>query len=138
MMKGTLGAVGLLAAVVVSGCMSLGEYHVDAYNATDGFVDHAKVAFDNGKQFEWGAMNPKIEKGMWPMPGPLGRRATVSWVDAQEVQHSQVVDVPQNGSWDSIKFVIKQDGVVSIETRRRNTSPAKKQDVDAKQGSNLR
>ena len=122
--KVTLAVFGRLAAVVVSGCMSFGKYHVDAYNATEGFVDRAKVAFDNGKQFEWGAMNPRISAGMWPMPGSLGRRATVTWVDAQEVQHGQVVDVPQKGKWDSIEFVINADGTVSVKTKQRYESSA--------------
>lgn len=137
-MNVALGVIGALAVTVGSGCMSFGEYHVDAYNATDGFVDHAKVMFDNGKQFEWGAMNSKKTAGMWPMSGPLGRQATVSWEDAQERQHLQVVDVPRNGRWDSIKFVIKKDGTVSVETRRRNTSSTKPHDGDAKQGANSR
>lgn len=123
-MKMMLRVVGALTVIVVSGCMSFGKYHVDAYNATGGVVDHAKVVFDSGKQFEWGAMNPKITKGMWPMPGSLGHSATVTWVDAQEVQHAQIVDVPQNGKWDSIEFVINADGTVSVKTRQRYESSA--------------
>lgn len=118
-MRVTLRVLWILAAILAGGCTALSNYHVDAHNETGGFVHHAKVVFDNGKQFEWGAMNPKIEKGMWPMSGSLGRQATVSWEDEQGIQHSRIVDVPPSGNWDSVKFVIKKDGVVSVETRLR-------------------
>jgi hypothetical protein len=118
-MRVTLRVLWILAAILAGGCMAFSNYHVDAYNETGGFVNHAKVVFDNGKQFEWGTMNPNITAGMWPMSGSLGRKATVSWEDEQGIKHSQVVDVPSKEKWDSIKFVIKKDGVVSVEARRR-------------------
>jgi len=128
-MKALLCVVGALVLAALGGCSSMAEYHVDALNATGGVVNHAKVAFDGGRQFEWGVMNPNIEKGMWPMPGPLGRRATVTWEDAQKKRCSQVVDVPENGSWDAIKFILNKNGIVTIETMRRYDSSEQRREV---------
>lgn len=106
-----------LAVLVVGGCMSFSAYHLDAFNETDSVVRKARVTFDNGKAFEWGSMDPNIEKGMWPMEGSLGRRATVEWEDADRRPHVQKVELP-GGMWNSIKFVINKDGSVAVVTQQ--------------------
>jgi len=128
-MKVLLYVAGALVIAALSGCRSIADYHVDAFNATGGFVNHAKVFFDGGQQFEWGVMDSGITAGMWPMPGPLGRRATVTWEDSKNTRWSQVVDVPENGSWDSIKFILNKDGVVTVETMRRYDSSDQRREV---------
>jgi hypothetical protein len=109
----------LLCVVIGPACSSLTSYHVDAHNGTGNTIDHARVVLSSGKEFSWGAMNPGVDAGMWPMPGPLGRRATVRWRDEEGVEHSQDVDLPATGMWNAVKFVLKPDGTVAVETRWR-------------------
>jgi hypothetical protein len=114
-MNGLIMGVVLMLSV---GCVSYSAYHVDAHNMTDAVIRKAKVTFDNGKNFEWGAVGPNIQAGMWPMTGRLGRRATVEWEDVDRRQHTQQVEIPR-GSWNAIKFVIGQDGGVKVETTQQ-------------------
>lgn len=107
-----------LAALVASGCLSLSGYHVDGMNRTDGVIRQTKVTFESGNKFEWGVMDPGVQKGMWPMTGSLGRHATVEWEDAERRPHVQKVEIPR-GVWNAIKFVINQDGSVSVETHHQ-------------------
>lgn len=107
-----------LAALAVSGCLSLSGYHVDALNKTGDVIRKARVTFDSGNKFEWGSMDVNIQAGMWPMTGSLGRHATVEWEDSERRPHMQKVDIPR-GLWNTIKFVLNQDGSVSVETRQQ-------------------
>jgi hypothetical protein len=107
-----------MVLILSVGCVGFSAYHVDAYNKTDALIRKAKVTFDNGRDFEWGAMDPNIQKGMWPMTGRLGRRATVEWEDVDHRRHTQQVEIP-HGSWNAIKFVIGQDGRVKVETTQQ-------------------
>jgi hypothetical protein len=109
--------VTIAVVALFSGCARLTSYHLDAFNATGGAVDHAKIVFDNGKRFEWGVMNSNIEKGMWPMPGPLGHSATVEWEDTGKTQHVQQVQLPRGKIWNAIRFVLQKDGSVLAETQ---------------------
>lgn len=110
-------SVIVLAVTLLSSCAQLTSYHVDAVNRTSEGVDHAVVVFDDERRFEWGAMDPGVDKGMWPMPGPLGRRANIEWEDAKGRKHLQPVAIPRAGTWDTVRFVLTSNGTVVVETR---------------------
>ena len=108
-----------VSAMCLTSCAHITSYHVDAFNATGGIVDRAKVSFETGKEFEWGAMNPNVGAGMWPMLGPLGRQANIQWEDDGGRKYLQSVSIPHGGAWNTVKFVLHKDGTVSVETRQR-------------------
>ena len=118
MMK-TVYALAVVVMALLCGCARLASYHLDAVNLTDGMVSRAKVVFDNGKSFEWGVLSSGAKKGMWPMPGPLGRSARVEWQDVAKTQHVQQVEIPRGRAWNAIRFILHKDGTVSVETQRK-------------------
>ena len=109
----TLSSMAIILAVAIS-CVGR-QYQLDAHNLTSFEISEARVVFDNGKGFEWGVMDPDVEKGMYPMIGPLTEQAVVEWTDHEGGEHSCRVQVPLGRSVNSLKFIIRQDGTVKVE-----------------------
>lgn len=117
-MKKLLTVTAVFAGLILVGCMKP-SYHLRARNLTGALVEQAKVTFGDGRSFEWGVLDSRIEKGAWPVLGPLGGSAIVEWNGPQRERHAQSVILPRAGDWNAIRFLLKPDGVVEVETERR-------------------
>ena len=118
----TISFVVMLATI--TGCAHL-RYRVYVYNGTPAKITEAKVILSNGESLKFGTMNPSVDKGMWPVIGPLGKESLVEWTDADEKKKSAKITVSCAFRDDSVIFLINSNDTVSVQTGRKLYGPRK-------------
>jgi hypothetical protein len=102
---------------IMMGCTHV-RYRVYAYNGTPSKITDTKVTLSNGEALIFGTMDPAVNKGMWPVVGPLGKESTVEWVDTAKKRKSAKAVVLCRHRDDSVIFLINPNGTVTVETGR--------------------
>jgi hypothetical protein len=59
-----------------------------------------------------------VDKGIWPVTGPVEAEATVEWVDANETKKSAKACVRVGWRDDSVIFVITSNETVTVQIGR--------------------
>lgn len=108
----------LILTATMTGCANT-RYRVYIYNGTPTKITETKVMLSNGETLTFGTLDPKIDAGMWPVIGPLGRESLVEWTDAEEKMKSAKADVTCGYNDDSVIFLINSNDTVTVETGRK-------------------
>ena len=108
----------LVLAVTVTGCAHT-RYQVYVYNGTPSKITKAKVTLANGESLTFGTLYPSIDKGIWPVIGPLGKESLVEWMDAAERKKSAKTALSCAYNVDSVIFLINSNDTVTVETGRK-------------------
>lgn len=110
-----------LVCLFFSGCMH-GPYEITLYNGTSEKITGCKIAFTDEKistsELILGVMDPRVDKCIWPVPGPFGKRVAVQWLDRNGMTKSatNTLDI---GMWDDcIIFRIAPDETVTVRSGR--------------------
>lgn len=106
----------LLSVVMLTGCANH-NYRVYVYNGTPTKVTETKVTLANGECLTYGTLYPSIDKGVWPVPGPLGEESLVEW---KTFEDRKAVKTPISCGFhdNSVIFIINTNDTVSVETGR--------------------
>ena len=119
-----LTIVFLAILATMTGCV-FSRYRVYVYNGTASKITEAKVTLSNGELLTFGTLDPTVNKGMWPVLGPLGRESLVEWTDASEKKKSAKTVFSCGFRDDSVIYLIMSNDIVTVETGRKLYGHAK-------------
>jgi hypothetical protein len=108
----------LVLAATVTGCAHT-RYQFYVYNDTPSKITEAKVTLANGESLTFGTLYPSIDKGIWPVIGPLGKESLVEWIDAKEAKKSVKAVISCGRNDDSVIVLINSNDTVTVETGRK-------------------
>lgn len=117
-MSKTLTSILIAITGIMTGCVHT-QYRIYVYNGTPSKIKEAKVTLANGELLSFGTLYPGIDKGVWPVIGPLGKESLVEWTDAEERKKSAKTVVSCGHGDDSVIFLINSNKTVTVETGRR-------------------
>ena len=115
----------LVGGVLMTGCVHT-NYRLIVYNGTTGQIEDTKVTFKDGRSFGFGVMDPRIDKGMYPMVGPLGDEVSLEWVDSQGNRKTAKASISTRLREDSIICLINSNDTITVQTGRALYGPRRK------------